>query len=103
MALMITDECISCGACEPECPSQAISQGDSHQVINPARCTECVGAGRAEVHGILPDRRLDREGPGPRRDARAAPGEVQKHPLGSKPDLTPAGLRQEEREERGPL
>jgi ferredoxin len=45
MALMITDECISCGACEPECPNQAISQGDSHYVIDPARCTECVGAG----------------------------------------------------------
>jgi ferredoxin len=45
MALMITDECISCGACEPECPNQAISQGDAHYMIDAARCTECVGAG----------------------------------------------------------
>ena len=45
MALMITDECISCGACEPECPNQAISQGDAHYIIDPARCTECVGTG----------------------------------------------------------
>ncbi len=44
MAYKITDECISCGACEPECPNQAISEGDSIYVIDPAKCTECVGA-----------------------------------------------------------
>jgi NAD-dependent dihydropyrimidine dehydrogenase PreA subunit len=27
MALIITDECINCDVCEPECPNQAISQG----------------------------------------------------------------------------
>ena len=43
MALMITDECISCDVCEPECPNDAISQGDSSYVINPDLCTECVG------------------------------------------------------------
>jgi ferredoxin len=43
MAYMITDECINCGACEPECPNQAISAGDERYVINPERCTECVG------------------------------------------------------------
>jgi ferredoxin len=43
MALKITDECISCGACEPECPNEAISEGDVIYVINPDRCTECVG------------------------------------------------------------
>ncbi len=43
MALMITDECINCDVCEPECPNDAISQGDTIYVINPARCTECVG------------------------------------------------------------
>ncbi len=44
MAYKITDECISCGACENECPNSAISEGDSHYVIDPSRCTECVGS-----------------------------------------------------------
>ena len=43
MATMITEECINCGACEPECPNQAISQGEDIFVIDPALCTECVG------------------------------------------------------------
>ena len=44
MAYKISDECISCGACEPECPNKAISEGATTYVINPARCTECVGS-----------------------------------------------------------
>jgi ferredoxin len=44
MAYKITDDCISCGACESECPNEAISEGDTTYVINPAKCTECVGA-----------------------------------------------------------
>ncbi len=43
MATMITNECINCGACEPECPNNAISQGDPVYVIDPILCTECVG------------------------------------------------------------
>ena len=43
MALLITDECINCDVCEPECPNDAISQGEEFYVIDPARCTECVG------------------------------------------------------------
>ena len=43
MALMITDECINCDVCEPECPNGAISQGLEIYVIDPDRCTECVG------------------------------------------------------------
>jgi hypothetical protein len=43
MATMITAECINCGACEPECPNNAISQGDPVYVIAPELCTECVG------------------------------------------------------------
>jgi ferredoxin len=43
MALMITDECIACDACRPECPNDAISEGDPVYVINPDLCTECVG------------------------------------------------------------
>ena len=44
MAYMITDECISCGACETECPNDAISEGETIFVIDPNKCTECVGA-----------------------------------------------------------
>ena len=44
MAYKITDECISCGACEPSCPNQAISEGQTIYVIDPNRCTECVGS-----------------------------------------------------------
>lgn len=43
MSLMITDECINCDVCEPECPNAAISQGDEIYEINPSLCTECVG------------------------------------------------------------
>jgi ferredoxin len=43
MSTMITEECINCGACEPECPNQAISQGEDIFVIDPKLCTECVG------------------------------------------------------------
>ena len=43
MALMITDECINCDVCEPECPNDAISQGTEIYVIDPDKCTECVG------------------------------------------------------------
>ena len=43
MALLITDECINCDVCEPECPNQAISQGEDIYEIDPSRCTECVG------------------------------------------------------------
>jgi ferredoxin len=44
MAFKITEDCISCGACEPECPNKAISEGDNTYVIKPERCTECVGS-----------------------------------------------------------
>lgn len=40
---MITDECINCDVCEPECPNNAIYQGLNIYEINPELCTECVG------------------------------------------------------------
>lgn len=58
MALLITDSCINCGACEPECPNTAIYEGGQKWVLNgnshnpvtdeyfyivPDKCTECVG------------------------------------------------------------
>ena len=62
MATYITDECINCGACEPECPNDAISEGDSKYIIDAARCSECVGFSDSEkcqavcpVECCLPD------------------------------------------------
>ena len=43
MALMITDACINCDVCEPECPNEAIFLGPEIYQIDPDRCTECVG------------------------------------------------------------
>ncbi|GAA5099762.1 MULTISPECIES: YfhL family 4Fe-4S dicluster ferredoxin [Wohlfahrtiimonas] len=43
MSLEITDECINCDVCEPECPNEAISMGPEIYVIDPNLCTECVG------------------------------------------------------------
>ena len=43
MALLITDECINCDVCEPECPNSAISAGEEIYEIDPMLCTECVG------------------------------------------------------------
>ena len=43
MALWITDECINCDVCEPECPNQAIALGEVIYEIDPLKCTECAG------------------------------------------------------------
>ena len=41
MAYVITDECVSCGTCEAECPSEAISQGEDKYVIDADACVDC--------------------------------------------------------------
>ncbi len=43
MSTLITDECINCGVCEPECPNTAISEGEDFYEIEADLCTECVG------------------------------------------------------------
>ena len=43
MSTLITDECINCGVCEPECPNEAISEGEDFYEIDTDLCTECVG------------------------------------------------------------
>ena len=43
MSTLITDECINCGVCEPECPNGAISEGEDFYEIDADLCTECVG------------------------------------------------------------
>ncbi|MYB34418.1 MAG: YfhL family 4Fe-4S dicluster ferredoxin [Gammaproteobacteria bacterium] len=62
MALFITDDCINCDVCEPECPNQAIYQGELIYEIDWIRCTECVGHSEKSlcveicpVDCILPD------------------------------------------------
>lgn len=55
MATYITEECINCGACVPECPNEAISEGGDVFVIDPERCTECVGFHEKEAcQGVCP-------------------------------------------------
>ena len=44
MAMMIIDSCTACDACEPVCPNEAITAGESIYLIDPMKCTECVGA-----------------------------------------------------------
>ena len=44
MALKILDDCTACDACEPVCPNSAIRAGDPIYIIDPMKCTECVGA-----------------------------------------------------------
>jgi ferredoxin len=41
--MLINEECINCGACEPECPNDAITEGDEIYQVESAKCTECVG------------------------------------------------------------
>ncbi len=62
MATIIVEDCINCGACEPACPNQAISGGEALFIIDPRRCTECVGfhveeqcASVCPVDACLPD------------------------------------------------
>lgn len=55
MATYITDACINCGACEPVCPNEAISATEYLYVIDPERCTECVGFhDREECQSVCP-------------------------------------------------
>lgn len=48
MPMMITDECIDCGACVPACPNEAVVEGEGDAVplywIDAERCSECMGA-----------------------------------------------------------
>ena len=41
MAYVISDECTACGACQPVCPVEAISEGEEKYSINPDTCTDC--------------------------------------------------------------
>ncbi len=54
MARKITDACINCGACEPECPNEAISAGDETYVIDANKCDECEGKDEAACVAVCP-------------------------------------------------
>jgi ferredoxin len=45
VANKILEDCTNCGACEPECPSSAIAEGDDHYMIDAAKCDECAANG----------------------------------------------------------
>ena len=53
MALYVTDDCVVCGACLPECPSGAIFDGADQSQIDPARCDEC-GGGEPRCNAVCP-------------------------------------------------
>ena len=40
---IIGSQCTSCSACEPECPNMAIYAKSGVYVIDPKKCTECIG------------------------------------------------------------
>ena len=52
MAHVISDECVSCGACEAECPVGAISQGADHYEIDADACVDC-GACAAQCPRLI--------------------------------------------------
>jgi ferredoxin len=54
MAMKITDECMSCAACEPECPKGAISQSGEKYVIDASKCDECAAKGEPSCKSVCP-------------------------------------------------
>ena len=53
MAYQISDECISCGACESECPCNAISEGEGKYQVNAEECISCGACAGACPVGAL--------------------------------------------------
>ena len=53
MAHVISDECVSCGACAAQCPANAISEGASHYEIDPDACLECGACAAACPTGSI--------------------------------------------------
>ena len=56
MSMKILEDCIACGACVPECPTESISEGDGIlYVINQETCVECEGhADSPQCAGVCP-------------------------------------------------
>jgi ferredoxin len=54
MARKITQECINCGACEPECPNTAITQGADFYEIDVTKCDECKGKDEVKCISVCP-------------------------------------------------
>ena len=62
MAYVISDECVSCGACAENCPVNAISEGEGKYVIDADTCISCGAcAENWRAHrGIIRNMRLRR-------------------------------------------
>ena len=57
MAYIITDDCVACGACEPECPVECIKEEGGKYVIDKEVCTECGAcAGVCPVDAPQPEK-----------------------------------------------
>ena len=57
MAFVITDECLSCGACAAQCPAEAIDMGDLHYEIDADKCLECGAcAAQCPAEAIVQER-----------------------------------------------
>jgi NAD-dependent dihydropyrimidine dehydrogenase PreA subunit len=54
MAYKVTEDCTNCGACESECPVEAISEAADARVIDADTCTECgICADTCPVEAII--------------------------------------------------
>lgn len=53
MAHKITDKCVACGSCKDQCPVEAISEGDPHYTIDPAKCVDCGSCESACPNGAI--------------------------------------------------
>ena len=53
MAYVITDACVSCGTCAGQCPTEAISEGDSIHVIDADTCVSCGSCADACPTGAI--------------------------------------------------
>lgn len=59
MSVRIIKNCIDCGACIWECPTEAIAPGDPHPVVDEAKCTECHGSfGESQCIVVCPARAI---------------------------------------------
>lgn len=92
MALKINDLCVNCDVCEPACPNHAITMGESIYIIDPDRCTECVGHfGEPQCVEVCPVECIDPDPDHPESDGELMEKfhVLQLQGIGKKPEETP--------------